>query len=294
MRTYLDCIPCFVRQTVESVRMVTDDEALHEQVLRQVIRDLGEMEFTTTPPVMGQRIHRLIRQATANPDPYREIKDASNRLVLRFYPELESLVKESENPLETAVRLAIAGNIIDCAQGSEFGETRIREVIDHALAAPLNGAIDDLSRAISDADDILYLADNAGEIVLDRLLIEQLPPEKVTLVVRGGPVINDATYVDAEAAGLSEVVEVIDNGSDVPGTILQDCSEDFRQRFEEADLIIAKGQGNYETLSEVEANITFVFKVKCPVIARDIGCPVGSLMLRRGAGFNAMKGESHA
>lgn len=294
MKTYLDCIPCFVRQTLESVRMVTDDETVHEDVLLRVIRDIGEMESTITPPEMGQRIHRLIREASGNPDPYRAIKDQSNRLILRFYPDLEARVTESDNPLETAVRLAIAGNIIDCAQGNELGEISIREAIEHSLVAPLNGELDEFAQAISEAGSILYLADNAGEIVLDRLLIEQLPVEKVTVVVRGGPVINDATCADAETAGLTEIVEVIDNGSDVPGTILEDCSEDFRRRFEEADLIIAKGQGNYETLSEVQANITFVFKAKCPVIARDIGCPVGSLMLRRCAGFNAMKGESHA
>lgn len=294
MRTFLDCIPCFVRQTLESVRMITDDETVHEQVLRRIILDIGQMEFTTTPPEMGQRIHRLIRTATGNPDPYREAKDSSNRLALRLYPHLQSLVRESENPLEIAVRLAIAGNIIDYAQGGEFDETRIRRTIDHALAAPLNGAVDELSRAVSDAGSILYLADNAGEIVFDRLLVEQLPLEKVTLAVRGEPVINDATYVDAETAGLTEIVEVIDNGSDVPGTILGDCSEDFRRRFDQADLIIAKGQGNYETLSEIDANILFVFKVKCPVIAADIGCQVGSLMLRRSAGFNATKGVSHA
>ncbi len=125
----------------------------------------------------------------------------------------------------------------------------------------------------------MYLADNAGEIAFDRLLIEQLPANRVALVVRGGPIINDATLVDARAVGLHEIVEVIDNGSDAPGTILEDCSAAFRERFEQADLVIAKGQGNFETLSDVRRPIRFLLKAKCPVIARHAGVPMGTHLL---------------
>ena len=128
---------------------------------------------------------------------------------------------------------------------------------------------------------MLYLADNAGEIVFDWLLLEQMPVEKVTVAVRGSPVLNDATIADTQAAGIPGLVELIDNGSDAPGTILDDCSAEFRRRFDRTDLIIAKGQGNYETLNEVEKDIFFVLKAKCPVIARDLDCHVGSLILRR-------------
>jgi uncharacterized protein with ATP-grasp and redox domains len=132
------------------------------------------------------------------------------------------------------------------------------------------------------------LADNAGEIVVDRLLIERLPAKHVTVAVRGSPVINDATLADAGYAGIPEVAEVIDNGSDAPGTILDDCSDLFRHRFDEADLIIAKGQGNYETLSEVDKDIYFLLKAKCPVIARDIGCPEGAMVLERSCALLAV------
>ena len=123
------------------------------------------------------------------------------------------------------------------------------------------------------------LTDNAGEIVFDRLLIEQLPAENITVVVRGKPVINDAMMEDASIAGLPQIVEVINNGSDAPGTILESCSEKFRHRFEKADLIIAKGQGNYETLSDVDKNIFFLLKVKCPVIAEHLGCEIDAIIL---------------
>jgi uncharacterized protein with ATP-grasp and redox domains len=117
------------------------------------------------------------------------------------------------------------------------------------------------------------------------LLIEQIPIEKVTVVVKGSPVINDATMEDAVVAGLPQIVEVIDNGSDAPGTILESCSQDFRRQFDKADLVIAKGQGNYETLSDVDKNIFFILKAKCPVIARDLGCGIGEMILRRSEMF---------
>ena len=137
---------------------------------------------------------------------------------------------------------------------------------------------------VDEAREILYLADNAGEIAIDRLLIEELGPERVTLAVRGSAVINDATIDDARAVGLHELVRVIDSGSDAPGTILEDCSVELRERFRTADLIVSKGQGNFETLSDIDTDIFFLLKVKCPVIATHIGLPPGTHALVRGSG----------
>jgi uncharacterized protein with ATP-grasp and redox domains len=281
MKTFFECIPCFIRQALDAVRLVTDDEAVHERVLRDVLRTAIEMDLRQSPPVMGQQIHRLIRKLTGEVDPYREMKDRFNRLALQMYPKLKAHVDCSPNPMEAAIRLAIAGNLIDMGVSIHLDESHVRDAIEQALRSPFDGNVGEFTDAVSGAGDILYLADNAGEIVFDRLLIEQMPMEKVTVVVKGFPVINDATMVDAEAAGLTEGVEVIDNGSDAPGTILHGCSGPFLRRFNKADLIIAKGQGNYETLSEVEKDVFFMLKAKCPVIARDLGCHVDSLVLRR-------------
>jgi len=155
----------------------------------------------------------------------------------------------------------------------------INGVVEHALACPLDGDVEGFADAVSTANSILYLADNAGEIVLDRLLIERLPIEKLTVAVRGVPVINDATMTDARDAGITELVTVIDNGSDVPGTMLEACSASFRSQFDEADLIISKGVGNFETLNDVEKRMFFLLKVKCSVIAEELGVEVGSLVL---------------
>jgi len=281
MKTFFDCVPCLIRQSLDCIRFQTPDEAVHERLLRDVLRMLGEMDLRQSPPVMAQRIHRRIRELTGQDDPYRDVKDRFNRLGLELYPTFQEWVRDSDNPVETAVRLAVAGNVIDCGARSPLDEAEVHGAVRHALTAPLDGNLNAFCRAVSGANDVLYVMDNAGEIVFDRVLIEQLPRGRVTAVVRGFPVLNDATMIDAEVAGLTELVEVIDTGSDAPGVLLDDCSSAFRQRFDEAELVIAKGQGNYETLSEVDKDVYFLLKAKCPVIARDLACPVDSLLVQR-------------
>jgi len=286
MRIYLDCIACFVRQALDAARLATDDERIHEQVVRQVLKLAAELDMRQSPPAIGQQIHGLIRELIGNNDPYRELKQQSNRLALIMCAELKETVRTSEDPLETAVKLAIASNIIDLGVKTSIKESEIEQIINDSLITNFDGRqIEDFRNAVNQAKQILYLADNAGEIVFDRLLIEQLPCEKITVVVKARPVINDATMEDAKVAGLTEIVEVIDNGSDAPGTILESCSQTFRNRFAKADLIIAKGQGNYETLSDVEKNIIFILKAKCPVIAKDLGCEVGEMILRKSKAY---------
>ena len=280
MKTYLDCIPCFLRQALEAARMVTADLQLQDYVLRKVLRLVSEMDFNQSPPYMGWMIHKLIRQATDNPDPYQEVKIRFNRFAMDLYPQLKEKVSQSPHRFQTAVRLAIAGNIIDFGVTGDIDWKEVKETIGQSLNEPIDQeALERLQAKAFNSENILYLADNAGEIVFDRLLLEELPPKRVTLALRGSPVINDATVEDAEYTKLDGLVKIIDNGSDVPGTILKVCSERFRQLFEQADLVIAKGQGNYETLSEEAREIFFLLKVKCPVIARDIGCEPGALVV---------------
>jgi uncharacterized protein with ATP-grasp and redox domains len=280
MKTSLECIPCFVRQTLGSARLISDDPRVHERVVREVLRSVADIDMQATPPQMGQTIHRLIRQATRNPDPFALIKRQQNETALRAYPAYKKRIEESEDPLLWAVRAAIAGNALDFAAPSGTPGTDVRELMDRALETPIVGNMEELRNATSEAREILYLADNAGEIVFDKLLIEQLGVERVVLGVRGHPTINDATRKDVEQVGLQTMVEVTDNGSDAPGTILDDCSETFRRRFWDADLIIAKGQGNFETLNEVNKTILFLLKAKCPVITDHLGCELNSFVVR--------------
>jgi len=289
MKIYLDCIPCFVRQSLDAARLATEDNHIHEMVVREVLRLTGDLDMSQSPPAIGQQIHRLIRNLVSSDDPYHKIKRRFNNLALKLYSKLRKQIVSSSDRLETAIRLAIAGNIIDFGVNSSVNESDLHKAISESLTADFdNVQLKSFRDAIGQAEEIFYLADNAGEIVFDRLLIEQLPIEKVTVVVKGRPVINDATMEDANVAGSTRIVEVIDNGSDAPGTILESCSEEFRRRFAEADLIIAKGQGNYETLSGVEKDMFFILKAKCPVIARDLGCEVGEMILRKSEAFRQL------
>jgi uncharacterized protein with ATP-grasp and redox domains len=189
---------------------------------------------------------------------------------------LKSEIDASSDTLMTAVRLAIAGNILSLTASGNVTESDLQRSIKQGLTEPSFMEEAAFRQAVAKAKDILYLADNAGEIVFDRLLVEQLLPTPIKIAVRGAPVINDATRIDAEVSGLQEIAEVIDNGSDVPGTILTDCSDEFRRCFYGADLIIAKGQANFETLIDERRDIFFLFKVKCNVVATYIGLPVGT------------------
>lgn len=288
MNTSLDCIPCLLRQTLEAARLVSDDPEVHSQILREVLHWSQEMDFNQSPPAMAQRIHRRLRAITGVADPYLTAKARLNRIALELLPALRTEIELSKSPLMTAVRIAIAGNMIDMGVNGNLTEQDVHQALQRALSEPFFGEQERFFQAIARAGSILYLADNAGEIAFDRLLIEQILPERVTLAVRGAPVINDATLTDAQAVGLDEIVAIIDNGSDAPGTLLDDCSPEFRRRFAEADLIIAKGQGNFETLNDQPGNLFFLFKVKCSLVAHHVQQPLGTQVLAQSIAVRAL------
>ena len=233
----LECIPCFLRQSLEAARFACSDVRVHEQVMRHVLRMLAELDLGQTPPVVAQAIHRRLRELTGVADPYRAPKTRFNGLVAEILPDLAKQVQAASHPLLAAARMAIAANMIDMGAAASLDDSDVRAALLSAFSEPLLGDEQEFEEATAAAKDILYLADNAGEIVVDRLLIEKLGPERVTLAVRGHAVLNDATRADVREIKIDELVEVIDNGSDAPGTILDDCSLSFRRRFQQADLL---------------------------------------------------------
>ena len=279
MQTYHECIPCFLKQALNAARLATSDTNVHEFVLRRVLADAATLNLNQPPPMMGQRIHQIIREATGSRDPYDLVKKQYNQFGLELYPQLKQTIAQSAHPLETAIRLSIAGNIIDFGVAESVNQAEVASVIEKSLTQTIEGDISPFQEAMASAGNILFLGDNAGEIVFDRLLIETLKRDHLTYVVRGGPVINDATRADAEFTGMTEIVDVMDNGSDAPGTILDQCSSAFKRAFDDADLVVAKGQGNFESLSDADQHIFFIFKVKCPVVAAHTDCPTGSMMI---------------
>ncbi len=293
MQICLDCIPCFARQALDAARMATNNVQKQEQIVRQVLEMVSNIDLKISPPAMAQQIHRKIKSIVKIDDPYKEKKEHFNEFALGLFSKFKALIANSEKPLETAIRLAIAGNIIDLGAKSSISTDEAQDVINNSLTDPFDASeIDLFKSAISKAKDILYLGDNAGEIVFDKFLIWQIGADKITFVVKGSPILNDATMEDAKAAGITNIVRVIDNGDDAPGTILESCSKEFRDRFEKADLIISKGQGNYETLNDVDKNIFFILKAKCHVVAEQLDCEIGTMILRSTA--SATKREKKA
>ncbi len=217
-------------------------------------------------PEFSRELHSILRNYTNNPDPYRQEKKENNDQALGMFPDLEKMIQRSSDPFNTALRLAIAGNIIDFAANDNFN---LQATIDKALTADF--AIDhskQLEQKLKNAKHVLYLGDNAGEIVFDKLFIETIKHHDLTFVVRGGPVINDATIEDAEYVGLNKIVTVISTEYDAPSTIVHKSGKLFQQYFEKADLIISKGQGNLEGLLPLNDNrIFFLLMVKCNVMA---------------------------
>ncbi len=289
MKTYLDCIPCFFRQTLEAARFAGADEILQKEILDRISREVPDFPLESSPPEMGQIIYTLIKEMTGREDPYREVKRSSNQLALQMLPQLHRMVARNHNRLLMAVRLAIAGNIIDygAVRGLNIERELERilqmetEAIDGESATFFNYS--DFRNGLQSATDILYLGDNAGEIVFDRILLEEIrriyPHKEIRYAVKEKPIINDALREDAIVAGIDKIAIVISSGSDAPGTVLSRCSPEFLKLFEKAGMVISKGQGNFEALSSVERPIHFLFMAKCPVIARDIGCEVGDIIL---------------
>ena len=280
MKVHLDCFPCFLRQSLIALRLGTDDEALQEAVLKSTLEYIRDTDTSQPPAYTTTFIHRKIRQMLGK-DPFREIKARYNRIALKLYPSMKALMDKSPDPLSTAARLAIAGNIIDFGI---FTSVDIEGTVDRALSTNL--AVDDylaFRDAVAGTDEILYLTDNAGEIVFDRLLIEQLMAsgKKIRAAVKGSPVINDSTMFDAEESGLTKICEVIENGSDAVGTILPWTSSGFQKAFSNARLIISKGQGNFETLAGIDKNIFFLFQSKCNVVSNELSLPQSAMLLKK-------------
>ncbi len=288
MRTYLDCIPCFYRQALDAARIAGADELIQKKIIDELSQLIPNFSLETAPPEMGRAIYSLVGKISGVKDPFKEIKENSNKFALKLYPKLKQEINISEDRLLATVKLSIIGNIIDYRANNSLN---VVEEIDHLFQGnfTINNEnssttfkYNQFKESLNKIDTIIYLADNAGEVVFDRLLIEELVEElgkQVIYVVRGKPIINDALIEDAIFCGINKVAKITSSGSDAPGTIMKYCSSEFIELYQNAELIISKGQGNYEALSEEDKLIFFLFKAKCSVIAENVGCNVGDMVL---------------
>jgi uncharacterized protein with ATP-grasp and redox domains len=284
MRSNLDCIPCFQRQALQALRFVSDDEEMQEETMRRIMARLLELEWDSTPPELAREVHRLVRERFGGGDPYAGVKMSSNQEALRLYTSTRNIVQESEDPLIAAGRIAIAGNIIDFGATPDYdlGAT-ISEVMGREFALD---DTEEFRERLGEGTRLLYFLDNAGEIVFDKLFVETMQERcglgSVDFVVKGGPILNDATMDDALFIGLDKVSDSsflrITNGD--PGTGPARKSEEVESWIRGHDLTVSKGQGNYEEMSQYK-DIFFLLLAKCPLIARDLSVGVGDVVFHR-------------
>jgi len=269
VKTALECLPCYLRQAMQVARLSTDNTDLQLEALQKVAQLTSGMDMAKTPPENSIAVYRALAEITGSEDPYAEIKKDSNRQALALLPQFAEMTEKAADSLAFALRLAIGGNIIDYGAMHDFD---VDAALDRCLQ--VNYAVDDGAlllkrlRSLQGGAKVLYLADNSGEIVYDSLVIQELAGMglNVTVAVKSGAIINDALMADARSAGINEYATVIENGTSCPGTPLERCSDEFLVAFNTADLILSKGQGNFETLSETESEIFFLLTVKCPVV----------------------------
>ena len=277
MKTYLDCIPCFMQQALRAGRIVTSDEKKIKQILDRTGEMVKTISMQATPAETGMMVYQIVREVTGVDDPYKFIKQQHIRETKSIYPELEKIVTNSDDSLLMAIKIAIAGNIIDLGVNKEFDIVKDVKIILEQDFAILD--YDAFKKQLKKTKNILYIGDNAGESVFDKILIKELK-KPVKYVVRSIPIINDVTYEDAIASGLDEVAELVDSGCKSPGIILNQSTPEFFKLFNSSDLVISKGQGNFEGLSDCDRQVFFLLKAKCHIISNHLDVKEGSIILK--------------
>ena len=282
MKSYPECLSCIFGQAIRTSKVASNNPEEWEKVIRRLAERVKEMDLDRdTPAAVSQHVYDIVTEVTGNQDPYRKMKVETNKQAKELLPKLENLVFASKDPLSRAVHIAVAGNIIDFGINPDLKVER-----DVLPIADQNFAIDNIEQfrnELKPGTEVLYIADNSGEIIFDRVLIEELIQlgTEVTFAVKSSPIINDVTMEDAEFAGITEIAKVIETGSGHMGVNWEHTSEEFRHYFTRAAVIISKGHANFETLSEYRQNIYFLLKTKCTCVARELGVSLGDIIFKR-------------
>ncbi|ABR54474.1 protein of unknown function DUF89 [Methanococcus vannielii SB] len=299
MKIKPECAVCITRQVVDAVKEITSDEKERFKLIHEGMKKINEVygEFIV-PAFMGTSVHRHLKAVSYNNDPYKNLKESANEFAIKYLKEEEALLEDIDplKRLKNKIKLSIAGNVIDFGPyGTDIDVTeKVKNTVSGTLKIDFSSELfDDLKKS----KQIFYICDNAGEIIFDRVLIEELKKYvNVVVSVKGMPILNDATYNDAVIAGIDKITRVITSGTDVIGTKFEESSSEFIEEFNKSDIIIAKGMGNYESLTEYEENpvflndkenktpklkvpIYYIFKAKCPPIAKNVGVNEGDNIL---------------
>ncbi len=284
MKLELDCVTCNVNQVIKMAKQFELGQSAGEEMMKEVLCYLSVADYSQCNPAITSKVWEIIVKHVGDSDPYKDIKRFYNDEMMKMADIVKEKMNQSKNPFVTGLKIAITGNLIDFAAKHSFNmdmvKDRIMNVDDIHLAIDDSGKLyDDMKRAKS----LLYLGDNCGEIVMDKFFIEYLrkefPELDIYFAVRGEFVLNDITREDADEVGMEEVAKVVDNGDNSPGTVIDRTSDEFRELYYDADVVIAKGQGNYESLSETDRkNVFHLFMAKCDIVAKSAGTELMSIV----------------
>lgn len=286
MRARVECIPCYLRQAISAMNKagVTNEEQ-QVKVLYGLMKVIPTFDISTTSAENSTYVLQYVSKTLGIRDPFLKAKKEANQLAMAMIEGVRERIARSESPLFTAIRAAVAGNIVDLGIMDSYD---LDGTLEDAFRSDF--AICDLEEfeeLIKRGGEVLYIGDNTGEIVFDRLLVEELRKRglSVTFAVKGEPILNDATMEDAIEVGMDKVARVISNGNGFLGTMLNHCSKEFLKALEEAHIVIAKGQANYESLegTAIAGDKTFfLLKMKCPLVAETVpGTKVGDMVFLR-------------
>lgn len=282
------CIRCLAERQL--ARCPSDSPpALQTEFMRRTLKIIADAPLYASAPELVAEIDAVRVELFGSLEDYSSVKSHFNRLMLSLEPELWRTICDSSDPLGTALGLSMTGNYIDFGAMHSVDEHKLRELLAKAPKAAFDAAaLESLRNELSASKHMAFLTDNCGEIVLDKLLISTIrrmfPALEITAIVRGANAVNDATLEDAAEVGLDKLVPVIGNGSNIAGTCIDSLSAEARRTLDDADLIIAKGQGNFETLYGCQKNIYYIFMCKCQMFADRFGVErfQGMLLRERG------------
>lgn len=283
MKISYECGPCFLRQAREAMDLSCDDDMLKIEIMNDIFDFLADnFSKDTNSNKTGSIMHNIIKSKTGCEDPYFKEKIESNEIAMKYLPVVKEILDENDS-LENYVKIAIIGNILD------FGAFTLDDDIDAIIKDSLNDDlavkhINEFENSLKKHDRVLYLVDNTGEIVFDKLLMNKIKEYGIDIViaVKSEPILNDACMKEALEAGLDELGEIVEIGAGTVGYVDSEISDEFREIFNSHEFIISKGMGNYEGLTEIDLSdkdIYFLLCAKCNTIANDIGVDLRDMLL---------------
>ncbi len=280
MKAYPVCVPCLINQGLNAVKRLNLGKEKEKEIAIRALKYLSEFDtLDRSPAYYAYFVQRIVKEIAGTDDPFKEQKKIANRKALEVLPWIEKMLNDAEDKLAFSLKVSAVGNCIDFAIRGDFDlEKDVKKLIESNF---LVWHYEEFRENLEKARSVLIIGDNAGEIVFDKVLVRTLKDigKDVFYCVKGKPILNDATYEDAQESSMTEMCRVIDNGSDKVGTWLEDCSQEFLDIFWKADIVISKGQANFETLSNVKRDIFFLLVAKCEPIAQETGGAVGKFVL---------------